>query len=446
MEFIQGESLSHLSKLVRKAQASFPLPIVSAIMTGVLQGLHAAHEARDERRELLHVVHRDVSPQNILVGIDGVPRVADFGIAKAAGRLQTTRKGQVKGKACYMAPEQLDLKTVAIDRRVDVFAASTVLWELLTGRRLFEGSALMQVWAQVMQGEIELPSKVAPGLPPSLDAIVMRGLARPRDERFGTALELAIALEKAIPPATVREVSEWFQGIAGNGVLERAKRIADIESASTMAVPPHGAFEPGPSKEEVVPVRVRSLDAEGRELGSGSHAEARAGGARPDAAALAPPDSVPVASQVSSISVSSSQLPVPMHRTGRARSLLWIVAAVVAVFVPAVLWTSRPHVEPARSSPAAAPPIASDPIEARAVRTDAVAPPVDPPGDPQAPGSGGAPIAGDVAPPRVRAVSSASSAASGARSAPSRAAAKRSCTPPYTIDPSGVRVPKPECF
>src|SRR5439155_7191368 len=104
---------------------------------GVLHGLHAAHEAVDDLGAPLGVVHRDVSPQNIIVSTDGVARVLDFGIAKAVGRVQTTRDGRIKGKLAYMPPEQLCGEE--IDRGVDIYAAGIVLWELLTGRRLFRG-------------------------------------------------------------------------------------------------------------------------------------------------------------------------------------------------------------------------------------------------------------------------------------------------------------------
>ena len=139
MDYIDGAALSRLRDRARSRGAVVPVEIASAIMTGVLQGLHAAHEAMDEHGNPLSIVHRDVSPQNILVGADGVPVVADFGIAKAAGRSQVTRDGQIKGKAKYMSPEQLSGQPV--DRRTDVYSASVVLWELLTAEALFGGDS-----------------------------------------------------------------------------------------------------------------------------------------------------------------------------------------------------------------------------------------------------------------------------------------------------------------
>src|SRR5689334_7609894 len=137
MDYVQGESLSRLTRGLRARDSRIPPDIAVTILAGALHGLHAAHEAKDEQGQPLEIVHRDVSPQNILIGTDGVPRVLDFGVAKAAGRLQTTREGQIKGKISYMAPEQLHGGRVT--RQTDIYAAAVLLWETLTGQRLYEG-------------------------------------------------------------------------------------------------------------------------------------------------------------------------------------------------------------------------------------------------------------------------------------------------------------------
>ena len=121
MDFVQGESLARLIQSANSAGQHVPPEMVATIMVGVLHGLHAAHEAKDEQGEPLQIVHRDVSPHNVLVGTDGVARVLDFGVAKAAGRAQTTRDGQMKGKVAYMAPEQI---RGSVSRATDVYAAS----------------------------------------------------------------------------------------------------------------------------------------------------------------------------------------------------------------------------------------------------------------------------------------------------------------------------------
>src|SRR5262249_25686262 len=137
MEYVQGESLSRLVRAIRQRNEKVPIPILLRIGIDVLQGLHAAHEAANEQNEPLNIVHRDVTPQNVLVGLDGVARILDFGVAKATGRSQTTEQGRLKGKLSYMAPEQI--QGGAVTRQTDLFAFSIVLWELVTGARLFTG-------------------------------------------------------------------------------------------------------------------------------------------------------------------------------------------------------------------------------------------------------------------------------------------------------------------
>jgi eukaryotic-like serine/threonine-protein kinase len=228
MEYVQGESLSRLLRAAGEKNVRPPPEIVVSIMTGVLHGLHAAHEARDESGEPLGVVHRDVSPQNILVGVDGVARVLDFGVAKAAGRLQTTRDGQIKGKLSYMAPEQVLSRPV--DRRTDVYGASAVLWEALTGKRLFIGDNDGATLHNVLQGVVEPPSAHAPGLPPVLDSLTLRGLSRDPEGRFATAREMARALETAVAPVVASAISDWVESMAKDELEQRSRVIEAVES------------------------------------------------------------------------------------------------------------------------------------------------------------------------------------------------------------------------
>jgi serine/threonine protein kinase len=227
MEYVPGESLARLLRAVRTNSEMVPVPIAATIMVGVLHGLHAAHEARDERGQPLRIVHRDVSPHNILIGTDGDAHVIDFGIAKARGRMQVTRQGQIKGKLSYMPAEQL--LGQPLDQRADVFAASIVLWECLTGQRLFQGTDDSEVYAKVLLGKVDPPSLYAPELTPAVDEIVMRGLARDRNQRFTTAREMALALEAAIPLAPPSQVGRWVEGLVGDSLAERTEQIAGIE-------------------------------------------------------------------------------------------------------------------------------------------------------------------------------------------------------------------------
>jgi eukaryotic-like serine/threonine-protein kinase len=231
MEYVQGESLSRLIQASVRRENKAPLRVAVAIMAGALHGLHAAHEASSEKGEPLHIVHRDVSPQNIIVGVDGVPRVLDFGVAKAVGRLQDTLTGQLKGKLSYMAPEQISAGT--IDRRTDVFAASVVLWELLTSTRLFARESEAKTMHALLFGAIDPPSRHATDIPPELDAIVGRGLSREPDARFGTAREMALAIENLVPPATAAQTGDWVKSLAEEALAGRARRVRDIESATS---------------------------------------------------------------------------------------------------------------------------------------------------------------------------------------------------------------------
>jgi hypothetical protein len=229
MEYIQGESLAPLVRTLGRTKARVPIRIALSIVAGALQGLHAAHEARDERGMSLGLVHRDVSPQNVIVGVDGMARVFDFGVAKAAGRAHNTRDGVVKGKLAYMAPEQLGQQPV--DRAADIYAASIVLWELLTGSRLFRADSEGALLALVLQRDIQPPSAVVPDVSAELDAIVMRGLARAPTDRFPTAREMALALDR-LGSASLGEVAEWLEAVAGPALAKRADQVSAVERQS----------------------------------------------------------------------------------------------------------------------------------------------------------------------------------------------------------------------
>jgi serine/threonine-protein kinase len=229
MEYVHGEALSRLLARSRAAGAHVPVPIATSVVADLLHGVHAAHEATDEDGTPLRLVHRDVSPQNVIVGVDGVARVVDFGIAKALTRSQVTRDGQLKGKLPYMAPEQLLQR--AIDRRVDVYAAGVILWEALAGRRLFDGDQ-DTVFSRIVEEPVPPPSHVDPSVPRSLDAIVMRALERDPDRRFGTAQEMARALEAAVPSAAASAVAEWVTTTATEALAKRVALIAEMERAA----------------------------------------------------------------------------------------------------------------------------------------------------------------------------------------------------------------------
>ncbi len=212
MEYVEGESLAGLLKLVRDAGDRIPVAVACAIIHDLLLGLHEAHESTDDDGSALAIIHRDVSPQNVMVGLDGLARVLDFGVAKARRRVHHSNAGEIKGKIPYMPPEQLFGE--GVDRRVDIYAAGVLLWESLVGQRLFEGSNEEALVRRIDAGDVPAPSTKVAGISPELDAIVMRAICKDADGRFPTALAMAEAISGlvALPPRT--EISSWIKRFA----------------------------------------------------------------------------------------------------------------------------------------------------------------------------------------------------------------------------------------
>jgi len=231
MEYVHGEALARLLKAARKVGEPPPAKVASGIVCGVLRALHAAHEALDENGEPLSIIHRDVSPHNIIVGSDGLARVIDFGVAKVAGQLQSTRKGYVKGKLGYMAPEQL--AGDPLDRRADVYAAGVVLFETLTGERLRDGGDESVVYAQVATAAFRSPSDSVPDLPDGTDAVVLRALAKEPDERYPTAAAFADALEELFGAVLPSDVGRWVHSHAAE-VLQWRSRVRQMVEADSI--------------------------------------------------------------------------------------------------------------------------------------------------------------------------------------------------------------------
>ncbi len=245
MEYIPGESLSRLVRKCRETGEQVPPRIAVAIACGLLEGLHAAHDAKSERGTPLGLVHRDVSPQNVLVGTDGIARVLDFGVATATNMVDEA-PDHIKGKVSYMAPEQLAHETV--DRRTDVYAATVVLWETLTGQRLFNAKDISTLIVNIMAEPVRLPSELAKDIPPELDMVIMKGLEREMRDRWASARDMAVLLEKALPPAQPREVAEWVERVGGERLTYRADVVADIETQSLAKIPvPAAARAPKPT-------------------------------------------------------------------------------------------------------------------------------------------------------------------------------------------------------
>ncbi|RKH26059.1 serine/threonine protein kinase [Corallococcus praedator] len=193
MEYVRGCSLWELRKRSKEAMTPMPPTLVAHIGAEVARGLHYAHRLR-VNGELLHLVHRDVTPHNVLVSYDGAVKLTDFGIAKAGNKL--TNPGVLKGKFAYMSPEQA--RGESVDVRTDVFALGVVLWELLTGGRLFQGDSEIAVLRAVQESTIVPPARLNPDVPPDLDAAICRALERDLSKRFQTAGELERALAQCV--------------------------------------------------------------------------------------------------------------------------------------------------------------------------------------------------------------------------------------------------------
>ncbi len=227
MEFIPGVNLSQLRR--QAAASGHPLPpqLAGRIVLEAAAGLHHAHVACDAAGQPLALVHRDVSPHNIMLRADGLTKVVDFGIASAANRVTRTRTGVVKGKLAYMSPEQL--RSVPLDGRSDQFSLGIVLWELLTGRRLFTGDDDAELARAVLQAPIASPSSL--GAPRALDAVVARMLQRERADRFDSCEQVEQALETWLKgeatPSDHAALAAWLRDAGGTGLDEQSLSTPD---------------------------------------------------------------------------------------------------------------------------------------------------------------------------------------------------------------------------
>ena len=226
MEWVEGEPLQVLMREAR-ARGGIPLPLAVRIVKQAASGLHAAHELCDEAGAPVGLVHRDVSPQNILVGYDGSVKVIDFGVAKASSNMQRTNVGQIKGKVAYMAPEQAVGDPV--DRRTDVFALGVVLYQLVTGKHPFRADNEFATMARLRDPHpFEAPSTVL-AVPAELDRVMMQALEKSRDRRHATMSDFARALDKALPSTAdeARGLGELVRSLLSQRAAKKNQAIRD---------------------------------------------------------------------------------------------------------------------------------------------------------------------------------------------------------------------------
>jgi serine/threonine-protein kinase len=227
MDYVEGASLAELRRELSSIGRALDVRVAVRIVLDALAGLHAAHELKDDNGRDLRIIHRDVSPHNVLIGCDGQSHLTDFGIAKAEDRVQTTRTHEVKGKLAYLAPERVD-KRRACTVQSDVFSMAVVLWECFAGRRLFRGEEPVDVLQEVMSGPIPTLKQIGAQVPPALDDVVARGLSRELETRYATARDFAEAIERAAGPdqvGTRADVARLMEAIFGARMALRHEQV-----------------------------------------------------------------------------------------------------------------------------------------------------------------------------------------------------------------------------
>jgi serine/threonine-protein kinase len=257
LEYVEGCALSDLRKELSAADRAMATKVAVRIVLDALAGLHAAHELKDESGKPLGIIHRDISPHNVLVGIDGTGRLTDFGIAKAEDRLQVTRTHEVKGKLAYLAPERVD-KRRTCTRQSDIFSMAVVLWECLAGRRLFRSEDAVDTLEEVLHAPIPRLRQLGANVPPALDDALMRALSRDLAIRYKTAAEFACAIQQGAGRgnvATPDEVAEVVEVVFGGRLRLRHQQLRGVlgaENASRVLVE-SGLSERPPGAEPLVP-------------------------------------------------------------------------------------------------------------------------------------------------------------------------------------------------
>lgn len=262
MEYVEGRDLRYLAQKLENRGQELPQEMILSIIIQALKGLHYAHERTLHDKGFLEIVHRDISPQNILLNLEGEVKVSDFGIAKAVIQTHETQTGVLKGKYAYMSPEQALGR--ALDRRSDLFSVGIVLYELTMGHRLFAGGSDLETLEKVRKAELPWPHAETEKLFPGLREVMTKALVREREARFQTAEEFAEALETCLPggrPVAPGKLAKFFQGAFGEEFhrpkgkevlvpsMGRQTAVAPLEVGETVSLveAPGGSMLPSPS-------------------------------------------------------------------------------------------------------------------------------------------------------------------------------------------------------
>jgi len=252
MEYISGKDLLQIMSVFQRRQETFPLSVAGFIVAKLCEGLDYAHRKRDPGGNTLNIIHRDVSPQNVLVSFDGEIKLIDFGIAKARYRSSKTAAGVLKGKFGYMSPEQV--RGLRLDRRSDIFALGTLLYEMVAGIRLFVAESDFSTLEKVRNVDVSPPTRYNPGIPPELERIIMKALARTPEGRYQWANELQEELQAFMlmqkPLMTTKRLAAWMKSHFTDDIKrERAEHEYFLQLKTPRELLPGGNGAPAPARQ-----------------------------------------------------------------------------------------------------------------------------------------------------------------------------------------------------
>ncbi|HEY8926808.1 MAG TPA: serine/threonine-protein kinase [Polyangia bacterium] len=373
MEYIRGADILAMMRRLRETKQRLPIPVAVFVAHQVASGLAYAHGLRGADGEPMNLIHRDVTPSNIMCLRTGGVKLLDFGIAKTvdASGIESTEKGEFRGKLAYMAPERV--RDQPFDARSDIYSLGVVLWELLTGRRLFRGGTDVETFKNVLEMEVRAPSTLRPEVPASLDAVVARALARDPDERFATAQAMLDALEPILPETKYqsRMISDLLGTLYGKGVHSSQIALACVTPELLASVSEgSSASRPGRTGSAESPALTTAANS------SLAFAPTAAPEARPRRVKLGWSAAVAGAALAATVALVAT-------RGGDGASRAATMTVVPATSVPAVIGASRtaaPHtIVPAAPAEAAHGPSAAAPeAEALPVEATVETPPTPP--------------------------------------------------------------------
>jgi serine/threonine protein kinase len=439
MDWVGGGSVGSLMRACEEAGQSIPYGISARIIADVCVGLHAAHEARDVNDVPLRIAHRDISPQNILLTDDGIPRLTDFGISKARIRVsETTRPGTMMGRPEYASPEQMLGQSV--DYRTDIWAAGAVLYHLFAGYPMTQQATAVDGGADRLPAPRGPLDELPPDLPAGMKAVLERALRRDREARFATALELSIALEKAMTESGLQTSRADVAAFAEQWLAESRRSLREAIAGALASMDPDAAQDP--ANKDTSSASGGNGENETRSVAIRPTGKARGPSSPPSPQSMRRPVGAGQAAGSSdlreetttmekAVAVASSAEPLRRRSSRMVQSVLAALAlATVVVFM--VGMRARPHElaspsrVPAAADSARTTEESSRPVAAATEDSPpraAVPRPTDPP---QAKPAG----TGGVRKPAT---------------APSRAR-PTACSPPYVVDGAGIRTYKIECL